>query len=161
MSSSVSWLLFLLSPDGGGGDAERGRQHVQHDSVHAAALPRVHAGRHVRGRPPHRQGRMRELLHRPRRPAVPVSVCVAASPTARIGHAWTSPRRSQHIVCVETTYFALAGFDRSWKTWKSHGILKWLFPGLEKFLKKNVIPKVWEKSWKCVISECSFTLSLK
>jgi len=28
------------------------------------------------------------------------------------------------------------GFLRSWKTWKSHGILKWLFPGLEKFLKK-------------------------
>jgi len=25
----------------------------------------------------------------------------------------------------------LAGFLRSWKTWKSHGILKWSFPGLE------------------------------
>jgi len=30
----------------------------------------------------------------------------------------------------------LSGFVRSWKTWKSHGILKWLFPGLEKSWKK-------------------------
>ncbi|TNN21910.1 Ribonucleoprotein PTB-binding 2 [Liparis tanakae] len=29
-----------------------------------------------------------------------------------------------------------AGFVRSWKTWKSHGILKWSFPGLEKSRKK-------------------------
>jgi len=28
------------------------------------------------------------------------------------------------------------GFVRSWKTWKSHGILKWSFPGLEKSWKK-------------------------
>jgi len=27
---------------------------------------------------------------------------------------------------------ARSGFVRSWKTWKSHGILKWSFPGLEK-----------------------------
>ncbi|TNN69485.1 Myosin-10 [Liparis tanakae] len=29
-----------------------------------------------------------------------------------------------------------SGFVRSWKTWKSHGILKWSFPGLEKSWKK-------------------------
>jgi len=29
-----------------------------------------------------------------------------------------------------------AGFVRSGKTWKSHGILKWSFPGLEKSRKK-------------------------
>jgi len=29
-----------------------------------------------------------------------------------------------------------ARFVRSWKTWKSHGILKWSFPGLEKSWKK-------------------------
>jgi len=33
-------------------------------------------------------------------------------------------------------YQTSAGFTRSWKTWKSHGILKWLFPGLEKTLKE-------------------------
>jgi len=32
---------------------------------------------------------------------------------------------------------ATAGFVQSWKSWKSHGILKWLFPGLEKSLKKK------------------------
>jgi len=30
----------------------------------------------------------------------------------------------------------IAGFVRSWKTWKSHGILKWSFPGREKSWKK-------------------------
>jgi len=29
------------------------------------------------------------------------------------------------------------GFVRSWKTWKSHGILKWSFPGLEKSWRKK------------------------
>jgi len=29
-----------------------------------------------------------------------------------------------------------AGLVRSWKTWKSHGILKWSLPGLEKSWKK-------------------------
>jgi len=29
------------------------------------------------------------------------------------------------------------GFVRSWKTWKSQGILKWSFPGLEKSWKKT------------------------
>ena len=37
-----------------------------------------------------------------------------------------------------------AGFVRSWKTWKSHGILKWLFPGLEKCLKKIKSQKFWK-----------------
>jgi len=32
-------------------------------------------------------------------------------------------------------------------------------PGKDR--EKNVIPKVLEKSWKCVIFKCSFTLSLK
>jgi len=32
--------------------------------------------------------------------------------------------------------FLSAGFVRSWKTWKSHGILKWSFPGLEKSWQK-------------------------
>jgi len=41
------------------------------------------------------------------------------------------------------------GLVRSWKTWKSHGILKWSFPGLEKSWKKTSIIKVLEKSWKC------------
>jgi len=31
----------------------------------------------------------------------------------------------------------IAGFLRSWKTWKSHGISIWLFPGLEKSLKNH------------------------
>jgi len=30
----------------------------------------------------------------------------------------------------------LPGFVRSWKTWKSHGIVKWSFQGLEKSWKK-------------------------
>jgi len=30
------------------------------------------------------------------------------------------------------------GLVRSWKTWKSHGILKWSFPGLEKSWKKRI-----------------------
>ncbi len=30
-----------------------------------------------------------------------------------------------------------SGFVRSWKTWKSHGILKPHFPGLEKFWKNE------------------------
>jgi len=38
----------------------------------------------------------------------------------------------------------LSGFLRSWKTWKSHGILKWLFPGLEKFFKKIKSQKFWK-----------------
>jgi len=42
-----------------------------------------------------------------------------------------------------------AGFVRSWKTWKSHGILKWSFPALEKSWKKTQLIKVLEKSWKC------------
>jgi len=52
-----------------------------------------------------------------------------------------------------------ARFKRSWKNWKSHVILKWLFPGLEKCFKKNVCPKIWEKSWKCVIfkNDCHLT----
>lgn len=68
-----SSLLFLLCPDGGAGDSKCGRLCVQHVSVHAAALPWLHAGSHDRRRPPHGQGRSRKLLHRPRRPAVPVS----------------------------------------------------------------------------------------
>jgi len=36
------------------------------------------------------------------------------------------------------------GFIRSWKTWKSHGILKWSFPGLEKSWKKLKSQKVWK-----------------
>jgi len=39
----------------------------------------------------------------------------------------------------------VTGFTRSWKTWKSYGILKWLFPGLEKTFKKIKIPKGFGK----------------
>ncbi len=37
-----------------------------------------------------------------------------------------------------------AGFVRSWKTWKSHGILKLQFPGLEKFWKTNKPRTFWK-----------------
>jgi len=36
------------------------------------------------------------------------------------------------------------GFVRSWKTWKSHGILKWTFPGLEKSWKILKSQKFWK-----------------
>jgi len=36
------------------------------------------------------------------------------------------------------------GFGRSWKTWESHGILKWSFPGLEKSWKKLKSLKFWK-----------------
>jgi len=45
-----------------------------------------------------------------------------------------------------------AGFLRSWKTWKSHGILKWLFPGLQKFLKKIKSQKFWKSHEKLLYS---------
>jgi len=48
----------------------------------------------------------------------------------------------------------------SWKTWESPGILKWLFPGLEKSLKK-FNPQFWKSPEKVVIFICSFTLSFK
>ena len=67
------WLLFLICPDAGASDSECWRLRVQHVSVNATALPRLHAGSHVRRRPPHRQGRTRKLLHWPWRPAVSVS----------------------------------------------------------------------------------------
>jgi len=38
-----------------------------------------------------------------------------------------------------------------------HGTGKWLFPGLEKFMKKKVKS---QKFWKCIIVIFSFTLSL-
>jgi len=38
---------------------------------------------------------------------------------------------------VTTSVNNLQGFVRSWKTWKSHGILKWSFPSLEKSWKKR------------------------
>jgi len=44
-----------------------------------------------------------------------------------------------HSLAVLTT-----GFVRSWKTWKSHGILKWSFPGLEKSWKKLKSQKFWK-----------------
>jgi len=37
-------------------------------------------------------------------------------------------------------------FRRSWKTWKSHDIFKWLFTSLEQSFENNSIPKVLEKS---------------
>jgi len=37
---------------------------------------------------------------------------------------------------VPYSSFTLSGFVRSWKTWESHGILKWSFPGLEKSWQK-------------------------
>lgn len=67
-------LWFLLCPDGGASDSERGRLCVQHVSVHPAALPRLHAGSNVQRRTPHCQGRTWKLLHRPRRTTVSVSV---------------------------------------------------------------------------------------
>jgi len=36
------------------------------------------------------------------------------------------------------------GFLRSWKTWESHGILKWSFPGLEQSWKKLKSQKFWK-----------------
>jgi len=54
-------------------------------------------------------------------------------------------------VCCEPSAFTLlinmvgiSGLLRSWKTWKSHGILISLFPGLEKSFKKNEITKVMD-----------------
>jgi len=48
--------------------------------------------------------------------------------------------------CTNSLYLenSPAGFLRSWKTWKSHGVFKWLFPGLEKSLKKTETPKLLE-----------------
>jgi len=37
-----------------------------------------------------------------------------------------------------------AGFVWSWKTWKSNGILKCFFPGLEKSLKNFLSQKFWK-----------------
>jgi len=42
------------------------------------------------------------------------------------------------------TMMLYTGFVWSWKTWKSHGILKWSFPGLEKSWEKTQIIKVME-----------------
>jgi len=36
------------------------------------------------------------------------------------------------------------GFSRSCKAWKSHGIVKWLFPGLERSLKKIKPQNFWK-----------------
>jgi len=68
---------------------------------------------------------------------------------------------AKYTICACIFLHGSSGFVRSWKTWKSHGIFKWLFPGLEKSRKKTLIIKVWEKSWKCVIITCSFSPSLK
>ncbi len=38
-------------------------------------------------------------------------------------------------IAIITVHYT--GFVRSWKTWKSHGILKPQFPGLEKFWKNE------------------------
>jgi len=45
----------------------------------------------------------------------------------------------------------LTGFVRSWKTWKSHGILKWSFPGLEKSWKKLKSYKFWKSHGNVVV----------
>jgi len=50
-----------------------------------------------------------------------------------------------------------SGSVRSWKTWKSHGICKWLFPGLEKVMEKKKNPKSFEKSFFYI---CAFMLVL-
>jgi len=39
---------------------------------------------------------------------------------------------------------SFTGFVRSWKTWKSHGILKWSIPGLEKSWKKLKSSTFWK-----------------
>ncbi len=48
---------------------------------------------------------------------------------------------SEKLHCEEHSMMSLRclspGFVRSWKTWKSHGILKPHFPGLEKFWKNE------------------------
>jgi len=44
-----------------------------------------------------------------------------------------------------------SGFLRPWKTWTSHGVLKWSFPGLEKSWKKLKSQKFW-KSHENVLS---------
>lgn len=76
--------LFLLCPDGGASESERWRLRVQHVFVHAAALPRFHAGGHVQRRPPHCQGCTWELLYWPRWPAVSVSVMSKSTPVSRV-----------------------------------------------------------------------------
>jgi len=57
----------------------------------------------------------------------------------------TFPPRNSSISSSEEDFqqvgvLGLAGFV----TWKSHGILKWLFRGLEKSLNKMKSPKFWE-----------------
>jgi len=53
----------------------------------------------------------------------------------------SSPHDSNHALLnvwhlIEIMRVTLTGFVRSWKTWKSHGIFKLSFPGLEKSWKK-------------------------
>jgi len=61
----------------------------------------------------------------------------------------------------EQPFNLYTGFVRSWKTWKSHGILKMVISRPGKVTEKTKIIKVLEKSWKCVKITCSFTASLK
>jgi len=53
----------------------------------------------------------------------------------------------------------LAGFVRSWKTWKSHGIYKCLLPGLEKSWGGEKSSKFWKSQHFIFI--CAFKLSFK
>ena len=116
------WLLFLLSPDGGARDSECGRLCVQHVSVHAAALSRLHAGSHVRRRPAHRQGRKRKLLHWPWWPAFSVRVCLCA---------W---------VCVSMWYSkaATTGVEK-WSQCRVHRVATW------GWLQNGVNPHIYQR----------------
>jgi len=55
-------------------------------------------------------------------------------------------------VCNSTRYFWFWGFVHSRKTWKSRGILKWLFSGLEKTLKKIKSQKFWKSPGRLLYS---------
>jgi len=55
---------------------------------------------------------------------------------ARVISTCRSLKSVQPFLCRDA-WCLMSGFGRSWKTWKSHGIFKWSFPGLEKSWKKT------------------------
>ncbi len=67
-----------------------------------------------------------------------------------------------NVLTYDSVNEAITGFVRSWKTWKSHGILKPHFPGLEKFWKKWINPESFGKVMEiyftnlCIIQLCLF-----
>jgi len=64
-----------------------------------------------------------------------------ATKPAQLASYWLAPAAEETNYSFDTLskewlnvrhLLQVGGFLRSWKTWKSHGILKWSFPGLEK-----------------------------